>query len=199
MTKRTKQGKIANDEKMLARIEKLYDNFTPEDGVLVMMYVDKDQALHTYNIGNLTSCAATIATAVDDGYDLKNVGDSDATFTGRAIVEGINAVIARGGITGLRVAMKILKALRDTVLEKAKGKESSGDDFLSVLTDIAIKAAEKKDVDVRDEDDDEEDCEHCKANKICPLPQAIAYRKANHLPNPNRKNRGKNGGCSNAN
>ena len=198
MTKRTKQGKIANDEKMLARIEKLYDNFTPEDGVLVMMYVDKDQALHTYNIGNLTSCAATIATAVDDGYDLKNVGDSDATFTGRAIVEGINAVIARGGITGLRVAMKILKALRDAVLEKGKAKESSGDDFLSLLTDIAIKTAEKKDVDVRDEDD-EEDCEHCKANKICPLPQAIAYRKANHLPNPNRKNRGKNGGCSNAN
>lgn len=197
MTKRTKQGKKVNDE-MLARIEKLYDDFTPEDGVLMMMYVDKDQALHTYNIGNLTSCAATIATAVDDGYDLKNLGDSDATFTGRAIVEGINAVIARRGITGLRVAMKILKALRDTVLEKAKGKESSGDDFLSVLTDIAIKAAEKKDVDVRDEDD-EEDCEHCKANKICPLPQAIAYRKANHLPNPNRKNRGKNGGGSNAN
>lgn len=86
MTKKTKQGKIANDEKMLARIEKLYDDFTPDDGVLMMMYVDKDQALHTYNIGNLTSCAATIATAVDDGYDLKNVGDSDATFTGRAIV-----------------------------------------------------------------------------------------------------------------
>lgn len=197
MTKRTKQGKKVNDE-MLARIEKLYDDFTPEDGVLMMMYVDKDQALHTYNIGNLTSCAATIATAVDDGYDLKNVGDSDATFTGRAIVEGINAVIARGGITGLRVAMKILKALRDAVLEKGKAKESSGDDFLSILTDIAIKTAEKKDVDVRDEDD-EEDCEHCKANKICPLPQAIAYRKANHLPNPNRKNRGKNGGGSNAN
>lgn len=197
MTKRTKQGKKVNDE-MLARIEKLYDDFTPEDGVLMMMYVDKDQALHTYNIGNLTSCAATIATAVDDGYDLKNVGDSDATFTGRAIVEGINAVIARGGITGLRVAMKILKALRDAVLEKGKSKESSGDDFLSLLTDIAIKTAEKKDVDVRDEDEDE-DCEHCKANKICPLPQAIAYRKANHLPNPNRRNRGKNGGGSNAN
>lgn len=197
MTKRTKQGKKVNDE-MLARIEKLYDDFTPEDGVLMMMYVDKDQALHTYNIGNLTSCAATIATAVDDGYDLKNIGDSDATFTGRAIVEGINAVIARGGITGLRVAMKILKALRDAVLEKGKSKESSGDDFLSLLTDIAIKTAEKKDVDVRDEDEDE-DCEHCKANKICPLPQAIAYRKANHLPNPNRRNRGKNGGGSNAN
>lgn len=41
MTKKTKQGKIANDEKMLARIEKLYDDFTPEDGVLMMMYVGK--------------------------------------------------------------------------------------------------------------------------------------------------------------
>ena len=44
--------------------------------------------------------------------------------------------------------------------------------------------------DVSDGDDDEEEnCEECENNKTCPLPQAIAYRKANGIPKPKKGGR----------
>ena len=47
-------------------------------------------------------------------------------------------------------------------------------------------------IDSLDGDDDEEeddDCTTCKVNRICPLPQAIEYRKENHIHEPGRKHR----------
>lgn len=42
-----------------------------------------------------------------------------------------------------------------------------------------------------DDDDDVEDCENCDNMKDCPLPQAIKYRKANHIPAPNGTRKGR--------
>ena len=57
------------------------------------------------------------------------------------------------------------------------------------------------DKDDEDEDDDErENCEDCDNNRWCPLPDAVKYRKENHIPAPHKlKKNGKRGGKKNEN
>lgn len=191
-----KQNNEKTNDKMLARIEKLYDDFDTEKGSMMILYVDPQQRVHTYNCGSMLDCAAMVATAVDDAFD-PSTKDEGERFAGRAILEGLCAVIERGGISSLRVALRSLKALRKAITKQGKKHdENFAESFLESLTDIASLVADDDKKGKGDDDREREDCEHCKANKICPLPDAIAYRKANHLPNPNRKH-GKKGNNAN--
>lgn len=171
-----------NNDKVLERIETLYNEFDTDKGVLMILYVDQDEKVHSYNCGSLTDCAATVATAVDDAFD-PHQKDNGSKFSGHALVEGVSAVIENGDISGIGVALRLLKALRNAVVASrnsiSKALVSGFGDLVDAITDD-------------DRKDEHEDCEHCENRMICPLPDAVAYRKANHLPNPNRKH-GKKG------
>ena len=73
-----------------------------------------------------------------------------------------------------------------TALEKVGGKYVHFDDINH--TEGLLVAGVIDSID-GDDDEEDEDCATCKANRICPLHQAIEYRKENHIHKPGRKNR----------
>ena len=77
------------------------------------------------------------------------------------------------------------------------------ENFAGITEEIKKELAEKlghiidDDDDDDEEDDERENCEECENNRWCPLPDAIAYRKKNHIPAPKKRKNGKRGGKKN--
>lgn len=80
-----------------------------------------------------------------------------ASTIGKGIVLGITQYIKNGG-NAIKLAGKIAQACTER-----------------------MKSDVKKII-----EDDKERCEDCKANRVCPLPKAIEYRKENKIPAPKR-------------
>lgn len=90
----------------------------------------------------------------------------------------------------IRLAEIIIKALQ--ALVGIKKSSESGVKFMRDIAKASLAGILQDLDDVSDaDDDDDENCEECENNKTCHLPQAIAYRKANGIPKPNK---GKKGG-----
>ena len=158
-------------------IEKLYDEFDAKNESMVLIYTDKDGQTSSYSCGKSDEISSTIAAMIDSVLSDDSV-DKGGKFITNAIVDGVRAVLAIPSKAGKKLAVKFtMDLLGASILEKINihsPKEFS--DLIDSLDDD-------------EEEEEDEDCTTCKANRICPLPQAIEYRKDNHIPAPGRKHR----------
>ena len=159
-------------------IEKLYGEFDAKNESMILIYTDKNDQTSSYSCGKFDDISSTIASMIDSVLSDDSV-DKGGKFITNAIVDGVRAVLAIPSKAGKKLAVKFtMDLLGASILEKINihsPKEFS--DLIDSLDDDD------------DEDEEEEDCATCKANRICPLPQAIEYRKENNIPKPVRKHR----------
>ena len=157
-------------------IEKLYDEFDAKNESMVLIYTDKDGQTSSYSCGKFDDVSSTIASMIDSVLSDDSV-DKGGKFITNAIVDGVRAVIAIPSKAGKKLAVKFtMDLLGASILEKINiHSPNEFSDFIDSLDD--------------DDEEEDEDCATCKANRICPLPQAMEYRKENHIPAPGRKHR----------
>lgn len=159
-------------------IEKLYGEFDAKNESMVLIYTDKDGKTSSYSCGKFDDISSTIAAMIDSVLSDDSV-DKGGKFITNAIVDGVRAVLAIPSKAGKKLAVKFtMDLLGASFLEKIN--IHSPKEFSDLIDSLDGDD---------EEDDDEEDCATCKANRICPLPQAIEYRKENHIPAPGIKHR----------
>ena len=170
-------------------IEKLYGEFDAKNESMILIYTDKDGKTSSYSCGKFDDISSTIAAMIDSVLSDDSV-DKGGKFITNAIVDGVRAVLAIPSKAGKKLAVKLaMDLLGASILEKAN--IHSTNEFSDLIDSLD-----------GDDDDEEEDenCATCNANRICPLPKAIEYRKENHIPAPHkRKKNGKRGGKKNEN
>ena len=159
-------------------IEKLYGEFDAKNESMVLIYTDKDGQTSSYSCGKFDDISSTIAAMIDSVLSDDSV-DKGGKFITNAIVDGVRAVLAIPSKAGKKLAVKLaMDLLGASILEKIN--IHSPNEFSDLIDSLDGDD---------DEDGDDEDCATCKANRICPLPKAIEYRKENHIPAPGRKHR----------
>ena len=159
-------------------IEKLYDEFDAKNESMVLIYTDKDGQTSSYSCGKYDEISSNIAAMIDSCLSDDSV-EKGGKFITNAIVDGVRAVLAIPSKAGKKLAVKFtMDLLGASILEKIN--IHSPKEFSDLIDSL--------DGD-EDEEDDDENCATCKANRICPLPKAIEYRKENHIHAPGRKNR----------
>lgn len=159
-------------------IEKLYDEFDAKNESMILIYTNKDGQTSSYSCGKFDEISSTIAATIDRGLSDDSV-DKSGKFIANAIVDGIRAVLSIPSKAGKKLAVKFtMDLLRASILEKAN--IHSPKEFSDLIDSLGGDD---------DEEEDDENCATCKANRICPLPKAIEYRKENHIPAPGRKQR----------
>ena len=165
-------------------IKKLFDMVDETKETLLILHVDENDQFESHACGEHIEIAAGIATIVYDG--LKADADENLSRLAKAIVDGVAHTMQ---IPSLSAAMVMLRMTKAMVNSREKIKDELAEKL--GLTDN----------DDEDEDDDErENCEDCENNHWCPLPDAVKYRKENHIPAPHkRKKNGKRGGKKNEN
>lgn len=158
-------------------IEKLYDEFDAKNESMVLIYTDKDGQTSSYSCGKFDEISSTIASMIDRVLSDDSV-DKGGKFITNAIVDGVRAVLAIPSKAGKKLAVKFtMDLLGASILEKIN--IHSPKEFSDLINSL----------DGDDDEEEEEDCSTCKANRICPLPKAIEYRKDNHIHAPGRKHR----------
>lgn len=158
-------------------IEKLYGEFDAKNESMVLIYTDKDGQTSSYSCGESDEISSTIAAMIDSCLSDDSV-EKSGKFITNAIVDGVRAVLAIPSKAGKKLAVKFtMDLLGASILEKIN--IHSPKEFSDLIDSL----------DGDDDDEEEEDCATCKANRICPLPKAIEYRKENHIPAPGRKHR----------
>ena len=159
-------------------IEKLYGEFDANNESMVLIYTDKDGKTSSYSCGKFDDISSTIAAMIDSVLSDDSV-DKGGKFITKAIVDGVRAVLAIPSKAGKKLAVKFaMDLLGASILEKAN--IHSPNEFSDLIDSLDGDD---------DEEEDDENCATCNANRICPLPQAIEYRKENHIPAPGRKHR----------
>lgn len=155
-------------------IEKLYGEFDAKNESMVLIYTDKDGKTSSYSCGKFDDVSSTIASMIDSCLSDDSV-EKSGKFITNAIVDGVRAVLAIPSNAGKKLAVKFtMDLLGASILEKIN--IHSPKEFSDLIDSL-------------DGDGDDEDCATCNANRICPLPKAIEYRKENHIPAPGRKHR----------
>ena len=158
-------------------IEKLYDEFDAKNESMVLIYTDKDGQTSSYSCGKFDDISSTIASMIDSVLSDDSV-DKGGKFITNAIVDGVRAVLSIPSKAGKKLAVKFtMDLLGASILEKAN--IHSPKEFSDLIDSL----------DGDDEEEDDENCATCKANRICPLPKDIEYRKEKHIPAPGRKHR----------
>ena len=161
-------------------IEKLYGEFDSKNESMILIYTDKDGQTSSYSCGKFDDISSTIASMIDSVLSDDSV-DKGGKFITNAIVDGVRAVLAIPSKAGKKLAVKFtMDLLGASILEKIN--IHSPKEFSDLIDSL-------DDDDEEDEEEDDENCDTCKANRICPLPQAIEYRKENHIHAPGRKHR----------
>lgn len=156
-------------------IEKLYGEFDAKNESMILIYTDKDGHTSSYSCGKFDDVSSTIASMIDSVLSDDSV-DKGGKFITNAIVDGVRAVLAIPSKAGKKLAVKFtMDLLGASILEKIN--IHSPKEFSDLIDSID------------GDDEEEDDCATCKANRICPLPKAIEYRKENHIPSPGRKHR----------
>lgn len=167
-------------------IKKLFDMVDETKETLLILHVDENDQFESHVCGEHIEIAAGIATIVYDG--LKADADENLSRLAKAIVDGVAHTMQIPSLSAVKVMLRLTKAM-------VKSREKIKDELAEKLGNII------DDKDDEDEDDDErENCEDCENNRWCPLPDAVKYRKENHIPAPHkRKKNGKRGGKKNEN
>lgn len=165
-------------------IKKLFDMVDETKETLLILHVDENDQFESHVCGEHIAIAAGISTIVYDG--LKVDADENLERLAKAIVDGVAHTMQIPSLSAVKVMLRLTKAM-------AKSREKIKDELAEKLG--------LTDNDDEDEDDDErENCEDCDNNRWCPLPDAVMYRKENHIPAPHkRKKNGKRGGKKNEN
>ena len=149
---------------------------------MILIYTDKDGKTSSYSCGKFDEISSTIASMIDICLSDDSV-EKSGKFITNAIVDGVRAVLAIPSKAGKKLAVKFtIDLLGASILEKAN--IHSPKEVYDLFSDL-IDSLDGDD----DDDEDDENCATCNANRICPLPQAIEYRKENHIHAPGRKHR----------
>ena len=164
-------------------IEKLFDMVDESKESLLILHVDENDQFESHVCGELIEIAAGIATIVCDG--LKSDADKNLAKLAKAIVEGVAHTMQIPSISAVKVMLRLAKAM-------VKSREKMQEELAEKLGNLIEDDDDKH-------DDERENCEGCENNRWCPLPDAIAYRKKNHIPAPKKRKNGKRGGKKNEN
>ena len=163
-------------------IKKLFDMVDETKESLLILHVDENDKFESHVCGEHIEIAAGIATIVYDG--LKKDADEGLARLAKAIVDGVAHTMQMPSISAVKVMLRLTKAM-------AKSREKIQEELVEKLGNLI------------DDDDEEENngenCADCENNRWCPLPDAVAYRKKNHIPAPKKRKNGKRGGKKNEN
>lgn len=167
-------------------IKKLLDIVDETKETLIILHVDENDKFESHVCGEHIKIEAGIATIVYDG--MKEDADENLARLAKAIVDGVAHTMQIPNLSAVKVMLRLTKAM-------VKSEEKIKDELAEKLVNLI------DDKDDEDEDDDErENCEDCDNNRWCPLPDAVKYRKENHIPAPHKlKKNGKRGGKKNEN
>ena len=167
-------------------IKKLLDIVDETKETLIILHVDENDKFESHVCGEHIKIEAGIATIVYDG--MKEDADENLARLAKAIVDGVAHTMQIPNLSAVKVMLRLTKAM-------VKSEEKIKDELAEKLVNLV------DDKDDEDDDDDErENCEYCDNNRWCPLPDAVKYRKENHIPAPHkRKKNGKRGGKKNEN
>lgn len=167
------------------QFEKIVNAMDENKETCVIMHVDADDNVGVHFVGSINTVTALVASIVSLG--LKKNSDEAMVDLAKCFTDGVAHVMSIPNLQGIKVALRMANALRDAVKNQKDG-------INSVFDKLAAMEEKANDIDDDDDDDDEEDCSTCKANRMCPLPNAVKYRKENGIPAPpyvkkGRKNR----------
>ena len=167
-------------------IKKLLDMVDETKETLIILHVDENDKFESHVCGEHNEIEAGIATIVYNG--MKEDADENLARLAKAIVDGVAHTIQIPNISAVKVMLSLTKAI-------VKSEEKIKDELYENIGNLFDDKYDE------DEDDDErENCEDCDNNRWCPLPDAVKYRKENHIPAPHkRKKNGKRGGKKNEN
>lgn len=167
-------------------IKKLFDMVDETKETLLILHVDENDKFESHVCGEHIKIDAGIATIVYDG--MKEDADENLARLAKAIVDGVAHTMQIPNLSAVKVMLRLTKAM-------VKSEEKIKDELAEKLFNLVDDKYDE------DEDDDErENCEDCDNNRWCPLPDAVKYRKENHIPAPHkRKKNGKRGGKKNEN
>lgn len=167
-------------------IKKLLDMVDETKETLLILHVDENDKFESHVCGEHIKIEAGIATIVYDG--MKEDADDNLARLAKAIVDGVAHTMQIPNLSAVKVMLRLTKAM-------VKSEEKIKDELAEKLVNLV------DDKDDEDEYDDErENCEDCDNNRWCPLPDAVKYRKENHIPSPHkRKKNGKRNGKKNEN
>ena len=167
-------------------IKKLLDMVDETKETLIILHVDENDQFESHVCGEHIEIEAGIATIVYDG--LKEDADENLARFAKAIVDGVAHTMQIPNLSAVKVMLRLTKAM-------LKSEEKIKDELAEKLGNLV----DDKD-DEYEDDDERENCEDCDNNRWCPLPDAVKYRKENHIPAPHkRKKNGKRGGKKNEN
>lgn len=167
-------------------IKKLLDIVDETKETLIILHVDENDKFESHVCGEHIKIEAGIATIVYDG--MKEDADENIARLAKAIVDGVAHTMQIPNLSSVKVMLRLTKAM-------VKSEEKIKDELAEKLVNLVDDKYDD------DEDDDErENCEDCDNNRWCPLPDAVKYRKENHIPAPHkRKKNGKRVGKKNEN
>lgn len=167
-------------------IKKLLDMVDETKETLIILHVDENDKFESHVCGEHIEIEAGIAAIVYDG--MKEDADENLARFAKAIVDGVAHTMQIPNLSAVKVMLSLTKAM---VKSEVKIKDELAEKLVNLVDD-------KDDND--DDDDERENCEDCDNNRWCPLPDAVKYRKENHIPAPHkRKKNGKRGGKKNEN
>lgn len=167
-------------------IKKLLDMVDETKETLIILHVDENDQFESHVCGEHIEIEAGIATIVYDG--LKEDADENLARFAKAIVDGVALTMQIPNLSAVKVMLRLTKAM---VKSEEKIKDELAEKLFNLVDD-------KYDED--DDDEERENCEDCDNNRWCPLPDAVKYRKENHIPAPHkRKKNGKRNGKKNEN
>jgi hypothetical protein len=162
-------------------IKKLFDMVDETKETLLILHVDENAQFESHVCGEHIEIAAGIATIVYDG--LKADADENLARLAKAIVDGVAHTMQIPSLSAVKVMLRLTKAMVESREEIKK--------------ELAEKLGLTDNDDEDEEDDERENCEECENNRWCPLPDAVKYRKENHIPAPKKRKNGKRGGKKN--
>ena len=167
-------------------IKKLLDMVDETKETLIILHVDENDQFESHVCGEHIEIEAGIATIVYDG--MKEDADENLARFAKAIVDGVAHTMQIPNLSAVNVMLRLTKAM-------VKSEEKIKDELYEKLGNLVDDK-----YDEYEDDDERENCEDCDNNRWCPLPDAVKYRKENHIPAPHkRKKNGKRGGKKNEN
>ena len=162
-------------------IKKLFDMVDETKESLLILHVDEKDRFSSHVCGEHIEIAAGIATIVSDG--MKEDADECLAKLAKAIVDGVAHTMQIPSLSAVKVMLRLAKTM-------VKSREKIEEELAEKLGNLI------DDKDDKDEDE-RENCEECENNRWCPLPDAVKYRKENHIPAPHKRKNGKRGGKKN--
>lgn len=167
---------MKKNEKLEKKASEFMDSLKESESA-VLMCSDSNDGFFYSAFASRSEVGAVIATILSDYFDDDK---KHATVLAEGVLLGLASLVKMRTKAGYAITKVVAKA----AAESMEG----------MLKDLREKLAEL----VEDDDDDDkgdadkddyEDCERCDERRTCPLPQAIKYRKANHIHAPRRKSR----------